>query len=58
VADDLAATVRRPVDLACGPATVGVSIGLSVFPDDGDEFRDLLHAADQRMCDRKSALHG
>jgi diguanylate cyclase (GGDEF)-like protein/PAS domain S-box-containing protein len=58
VADDLTATVRRPVDLAGGPATVGVSIGLSVFPDDGDEFRDLLHAADQRMYDRKHALRG
>jgi diguanylate cyclase (GGDEF)-like protein len=56
VADELAQSVSRQVELPDGPVEVGVSIGVSVFPDDGDEFRDLLHAADLRMYDRKHAL--
>jgi GGDEF domain-containing protein len=32
---------------------VGVSIGVAVFPDDGDGFDDLLRTADGRMYDAK-----
>ena len=40
---------RAPVLLGGEQVQVGVSIGVSVFPDDGDAFGALLHAADVRM---------
>ena len=36
--------------------TVGASIGVSVFPGDGENFDALLHAADLRMYARKHAV--
>ena len=39
----------EPIELAGGSASVTVSIGVSSYPDDGDTFDALVHAADQRM---------
>lgn len=55
VAADLKLHVSRPIDLAGQQVPVGASIGVAVFPVDGAEFGDLLHAADLRMYDRKRA---
>ncbi|MGR7027755.1 diguanylate cyclase domain-containing protein [Geodermatophilus sp. URMC 62] len=54
VAEELAASIRRPVSLRGTEVGVGASIGVSVCPADGDAFADLLHAADLRMYDRKA----
>ncbi len=56
VARNLGAAVAQPVQLDGRLVQVGASIGVSVHPDDGDDFRALLHHADQRMYDRKHAL--
>jgi GGDEF domain-containing protein len=34
---------------------VGVSLGVSTYPQDGDSFGALLHVADRRMYDAKHA---
>jgi diguanylate cyclase (GGDEF)-like protein len=36
---------------------VGVSLGVSAYPEDGDSFGALLHVADRRMYDAKHAKH-
>ncbi len=59
VAQQLAELVARPVQLGDEQVSVGVSIGVSLFPHDGDTFGSLLHVADQRMYagkgDRRAA---
>ncbi|MGY1733443.1 diguanylate cyclase domain-containing protein [Geodermatophilus sp. SYSU D01045] len=54
VADELAASIRRPVPLRGTEVHVGASIGVSVCPADGVVFADLLHRADLSMYDRKA----
>ncbi|PRY50766.1 PAS domain S-box-containing protein/diguanylate cyclase (GGDEF)-like protein [Geodermatophilus tzadiensis] len=54
VADELAASLGRPVALRGTEVTVGASVGVSVCPADGVVFADLLHAADLRMYERKA----
>jgi diguanylate cyclase (GGDEF)-like protein len=58
VAGQLAAAVAEPLLVAGRPVGVGVSIGVSVFPGDGEDLDGLLHAADVRMYERKHALRG
>ncbi|MGY1668238.1 diguanylate cyclase domain-containing protein [Geodermatophilus sp. SYSU D00696] len=58
VADELAASIRRPVTLRGTEVSLGASIGVGVCPDDGVVFADLLHRADLRMYDRKAATRG
>ncbi|MGY1671117.1 diguanylate cyclase domain-containing protein [Geodermatophilus sp. SYSU D00710] len=58
VADELAASIRRPVALRGTEVSLGASIGVGVCPDDGVVFADLLHRADLRMYDRKAATRG
>ncbi|PWW24484.1 PAS domain S-box-containing protein/diguanylate cyclase (GGDEF)-like protein [Geodermatophilus normandii] len=58
VADELTASIRRAVPLSGTEVHVGASIGVSVCPEDGVVFADLLHRADLRMYDRKSATRG
>ena len=55
VAGELADVVRRPLTVAGEEVAVGASIGLSIFPGDGEDFAALLHRADLRMYDRKAA---
>jgi diguanylate cyclase (GGDEF)-like protein/PAS domain S-box-containing protein len=56
VADDLMATVSRPFDVYDAPVFVTASIGIAVAPEDGDDFAALLHLADTRMYEAKTAL--
>jgi diguanylate cyclase (GGDEF)-like protein len=49
VAEQLAELVAQPVQLGSEQVRVGVSIGTSLFPHDGDTFGGLLHEADLRM---------
>ncbi|SFT71543.1 PAS domain S-box-containing protein/diguanylate cyclase (GGDEF) domain-containing protein [Geodermatophilus amargosae] len=58
VADELTASIRRAVPLFGTEVHVGASIGVSVCPEDGVVFADLLHRADLRMYDRKAATRG
>ena len=46
----LLSTLREPVDLdASTRLSVGASIGLAIYPDDGQDLPRMLHAADQAM---------
>ena len=50
-ADRVVAAVRQPLALpsATEPVRVGASVGVAMFPDDGDDFESLVRAADVAM---------
>ena len=54
VADDLAAAVGRPVELRGEEIGVTASVGVGVYPVDGEDFESLLHSADLSMYARKA----
>ncbi|HET6392636.1 MAG TPA: EAL domain-containing protein [Blastococcus sp.] len=58
VADDLAAAVGACVELAGREVAIGASVGVGVYPRDGEEFAGLLHSADVDMYARKTAARG
>lgn len=50
LANQLIQSISQPVTLANGhTANVGASIGISVFPDDGQEVETLIQKSDKRM---------
>ena len=53
VAAGLADCVREPVEVRGVQVTVGVSVGISTYPHDAEDFGRLVHAADLRMYDIK-----
>ncbi|MGY1754552.1 diguanylate cyclase domain-containing protein [Blastococcus sp. SYSU D01042] len=55
VADELSAAVGVPAAVAGREVTVGASVGVAVYPADGEEFGALLHSADMDMYARKTA---
>ena len=54
VAGELAAALRVPIDLRDQEVAVGASVGVAVYPADGESFEALLHAADLHMYARKA----
>jgi len=58
VADELSATVAVPMPAAGREITVGASVGVAVYPADGEEFGALLHSADMDMYARKTTAPG
>jgi diguanylate cyclase (GGDEF)-like protein len=42
----------------CGEDFLSVSVGIAIFPEDGDDARQLLTEADRRMHTVKKARHG
>ena len=55
VASRLLDALRAPITLAGGAVQVSASIGISVFPDDGDEFDTVLKHADIALYHAKEA---
>jgi diguanylate cyclase (GGDEF)-like protein/PAS domain S-box-containing protein len=55
VAEELAAAVRVPMELGGHAVTVGASVGVSVYPTDGEDFETLLHNADLSMYASKGS---
>lgn len=54
VAEKIRTALRRPITLPNGTTElIGASIGISVFPDDGDDGDQLLAAADNAMYEVK-----
>lgn len=49
VAQKIIAELSRPFETPEGPAEIGASIGISIYPDDGTTSDDLIKAADQVM---------
>jgi diguanylate cyclase (GGDEF)-like protein/PAS domain S-box-containing protein len=59
VAQDLINSIQVPITLSSGASvTVGASIGISQFPDDGDTVTLLLEKADMALYDAKRAGRG
>jgi diguanylate cyclase (GGDEF)-like protein len=50
--------VETPIDYAGLKLQVGVSIGVSIVPDDGDGIQDLIRRADRRMYEEKQKRKG
>ncbi len=55
VANKLLATLARPIEISGHEITSTVSIGVSIFPDDGDVTDELLKHADIAMYQAKEA---
>ena len=54
----LAARIKHAVASAtAGVERLGVSVGIAVFPDDGETVAELMEAADQRVLESKRALY-
>jgi diguanylate cyclase (GGDEF)-like protein len=51
VAEQLRSSVSAPVPLSSGEVRIDASIGVSVRPDDAEDFGPLFHVADLRMSD-------
>jgi len=54
-ADKIRAVLAQPVPTQCAPLTIGVSVGIALFPDHADQVETLLMHADARMYARKRA---
>ena len=55
VADKVLKLIQQPIKLPEVTATIGCSIGIAMFPDDGDSDNELLKIADSLMYDVKAA---
>ncbi|WP_431521227.1 diguanylate cyclase domain-containing protein [Blastococcus capsensis] len=55
VADELAAAVGAGLELRGREVVVRASVGVGIYPRDGEEFAALLHSADVDMYARKTA---
>ena len=55
VAEKILAEMTRPIPLAVPPITLSASIGISLYPRDGDDLETLLARADAEMYRAKEA---
>jgi diguanylate cyclase (GGDEF)-like protein/PAS domain S-box-containing protein len=55
VADKIVSSIGRPIILNECIAQIGASIGVAIFPEDGDNIKSLIAAADESMYAAKSA---
>lgn len=53
VAQRVVDSLGRPIDIGEGEVTVGVSIGIALYPDDGRDAQALLKSADSAMYHAK-----
>ena len=52
-AKKIISSISNPVTLTAGMGQVGASIGISIFPSDGDDSETLLRIADKYMYESK-----
>ena len=58
VIGNIKSAFEPPFNLSGIPITIGISIGVSIFPDDGISFDELLDASDKNMYeDKKQGRH-
>ncbi|WP_344763392.1 putative bifunctional diguanylate cyclase/phosphodiesterase [Actimicrobium antarcticum] len=55
VAQRISDAFAKPFDMSHGSNTVGISIGISLFPDDGDDGEEILKNSDLAMYYAKTA---
>jgi diguanylate cyclase (GGDEF)-like protein len=53
VSQKIVDAIRQPFMVSAQKCRVGVSIGISLFPDDGNDLKTLMKAADQAMYEIK-----
>ncbi|MBA4743327.1 MAG: diguanylate cyclase [Azoarcus sp.] len=53
VAEKLRLALAEPYELAGQQVTIGPSIGIALYPDHGEDFRQLIHFADEAMYEAK-----
>ena len=58
VARKIIESVSEPVDLDGHPANIGASIGIAIFPDDGDTYDTITKYADVAMYHAKESGRG
>ncbi len=58
VAKKLIERLRQPYTVGENTCTIGVSIGISIYPDDGEDSDTLLKKADMAMYRVKQGKHG
>jgi diguanylate cyclase (GGDEF)-like protein len=58
VAAQLRASIQVPITIDDHPVTIDASIGVSTYPDDGDDIGRLLHCADVAMYLAKRGRRG
>lgn len=58
IAKKVISAVEAPIDLGVKQVTVGTSIGITVFPQDGKDIATLLRNADMAMYDAKAQSTG
>ena len=55
IADKVLKIIQQPVPLSAVNVTIGCSIGIAMYPDDGDSDNELLKVADSLMYNAKAA---
>lgn len=55
VADKVLKLIQQPIPLSSTTATIGCSIGIAMYPGDGDSDNELLKVADSLMYNAKAA---
>ena len=58
IAQRIIDTIQHPIDIGGTQVSVGASIGISVFPNDGENFEELARTADLAMYDVKISGKG
>src|SRR5688572_17552315 len=58
VAAKLVTALEEPLALSSGSASISASIGIALYPSDGDEAETLLRRADKAMYRAKSLGRG
>lgn len=55
VVEKISSMIRQPIQIAGEKLRVGASIGISLFPRDGDSIKELIHKADLAMYQAKNS---
>jgi diguanylate cyclase (GGDEF)-like protein len=58
VGEKIVAALEQPIEWNSEPLSVSASIGLALYPEDGDEPETLLRRADKAMYRAKSGGRG
>jgi len=58
VAERILAAISAPYSITEGRVEIGCSVGISRYPDDGNDPEDLLQKADAAMYEAKRARMG
>lgn len=58
VARKIQAKLMKPLLIQGIELNIGISLGISVYPDDGTEMSELLRKADARMYEAKEQSKG